>query len=289
MRILITGANGQLGLELQRTLDEDEVLATIRDQVDIENRAAVSDAITRFRPDVVVHAAAYTNVDGCETDPDLAYRVNALGTQNVALACAQVDAAMVYVSSDYVFDGSKGAPYLEFDDPNPISTYGRSKLAGERYVQMSLRKYYIVRTAWLYGVGKNFVRTILSLADRNGEVLAVTDEVGSPTFARDLAEAIDKLVRHPVYGIYHLTNDGSCSRHDYVKAICEAANRKVSVIPITSEEFLARHPLPARRPPFSVLHNFCASNALGIRLRPWQEALASFISSENLAIPEHKQ
>ncbi len=282
MRVLITGAEGQLGLELQRSLVEHDIMALGRSRMDVTDRRAVFDTLDSFRPEVVVHAAAQTNVDGCELNPDLAYRVNALGTQNVALASARVGAAMVYISTDYVFDGQKGAPYLEFDDPCPVSVYGRSKLAGERYVQMALTKFYIVRTAWLYGAGKNFVKTILTLADSRGEIMGVTDEIGSPTYARDLAEAIGKLIHHSVYGIYHFANEGSCSRHEFIEAICEAANRDVSIIPVTSSAFLAKNPLPARRPAMSALRNFCGATSLGIELRPWHEALEAFIADEGL-------
>ncbi|MBI2954738.1 MAG: dTDP-4-dehydrorhamnose reductase [Chloroflexi bacterium] len=282
MRILVTGARGQLGRELQRTLAEDDVLAVGHSEMNVTDRGKVMEVISDFEPEIVVHSAAYTNVDGCELNPDLAYQVNALGTQNVALAAAAVGAALVYISTDYVFDGQKGAPYLEFDDRAPINIYGHSKLAGERYVQMTLSRFYIVRTAWLYGEGTNFVRTILALADSRKELQAVTDEIGSPTYAMDLAEAIGELIRHPAYGVYHLTNEGNCSRHEFMSAICEAANKRVALIPVTAEEFLAKNPLPARRPKSSALRNFCASTSLGIKLRPWREALDAFIFSEEL-------
>ncbi len=282
MRVLVTGADGQLGLELQRVLTEVEVAAVGRSTMDVTDRNGVMETIGRFRPDVVIHAAAQTNVDGCELNPDQAYAVNALGTQNVALASAGVGAALVYVSTDYVFDGRKGAPYLEFDDPCPISVYGRSKLAGERFVQMAMTKFYIVRTAWLYGVGRNFVKTILAAADSKRELFGVTDEIGSPTYARDLAEAIKQLIHYPVYGVYHFTNAGSCSRYEFIKAICEVANRQVSVVPVTAADFLAKNPLPAKRPASSVLRNFCASTSLGIGLRPWREALEAYITNEGL-------
>lgn len=288
MRILITGAAGQLGRELRAVLARDELLpvdlgATADGIVglDITDFRRTVALIAEFAPEVVIHGAAYTDVDGCERDPDLAYRVNALGTQNIALACQQSNAALVYLSTDYVFDGTKGAPYLEFDAVRPISVYGHSKLAGEGYVQALLRRFYVVRTAWLYGDGpKNFPKTILAAAGRQSSVFGVSDEVGSPTWARDLAAALARLIREPRYGLYHLTNEGHCSRAEYVRAILDLSGHgDVAVEPLTAAEFGARYPLPAKRPAFAALRNYCAATALGIQLRPWREALAEYLCS----------
>ncbi|MBI4318631.1 MAG: dTDP-4-dehydrorhamnose reductase [Chloroflexi bacterium] len=281
MRVLVTGGRGQLGSELAAAFRAgDEVLATGRAELDVTDRGSVWRVCAEYKPDVVIHAAAYTNVDGCELDADRAYRENALGTQNVALACQRIGAAMTYVSTDFVFDGTKTSPYLEFDDPHPISVYGRSKMAGERYVQSLLDRHFVVRTSWLYGHGsRNFVKTILTLAEQRSEIPAVVDEVGSPTYARDLAEALVRLIQEPVYGVYHLSNEGSCSRYEYVKAILEMAGKGTRVYPVSSAEFQERFPLPAKRPAYSVLGNFCAKNALGVHLRPWQEALEDFLRS----------
>jgi dTDP-4-dehydrorhamnose reductase len=288
VRILITGAAGQLGQELRAALAGEEVLPvdmgaadpTVA-EMDITDYRRTTGVIEEFAPDVVIHGAAYTNVDGCEIDPDLAYRVNALGTQNVALACQRVDAALLYISTDYVFDGTKGTPYLEFDAPNPVSVYGRSKLAGEEYVRSLLRRFYVVRTAWLYGNGsKNFPKTILAAAARQSSLFGVVDEVGCPTWARDLAAGVAQLIRAPLYGVYHLTNEGYCSRFELVQAILELAGRsEVAITPLSAAAFNARYPLPAKRPAFTALRNYCAATALGIRLRPWREALAEFICS----------
>ncbi|MGB9301319.1 MAG: dTDP-4-dehydrorhamnose reductase, partial [Anaerolineae bacterium] len=212
MRIVITGALGQLGRSLQEVLQGHELLLLDLPEHDVTDPGIIS-AIGSYQPDVVIHAAAMTDVDGCELDPDSAYRINALGTRNVADACQTCHAALLYVSTDYVFDGTKGEPYLEFDDPNPLSVYGRSKLAGEVLVRDLLTRYYIVRTAWLYGPGgRNFVTKILGLAAHREDLSVVTTEVGSPTYAPDLAEAIARLIEHPLYGTYHLVNEGSCSR-----------------------------------------------------------------------------
>ncbi|MCL4458492.1 MAG: dTDP-4-dehydrorhamnose reductase [Chloroflexi bacterium] len=280
MRIFITGSRGQLGVDLQKVLETQTLgLADLPD-LDITDYEATLRAIEEFAPDVIIHAAALTNVDGCELDPDTAYRVNGLGTQSVALAAHQVGAAMVYISTDYVFDGKKGEPYLEFDEPNPINMYGKSKLAGERYVQMLLDRFYIVRTAWLYSAtGRNFVKTIMHLAEQQEEILAVTDESGSPTYARDLALALAKLIERPLYGLYHLTNEGRCSRYEYISKILGLIKKKVRLVPMTTAEYIKKYPLPAARPTCSELRNFCAATALGITMRPWEEALEDFLCS----------
>lgn len=271
MRIAITGARGQLGTALQEVLAAHALLPIHKPEVDITDRSALGDALTRFQPEVVIHAAAYTHVDGCELEPDEAYRVNALGTQNVVLACRSSGSAVVYISTNCVFDGTKTTPYLEFDDPNPISVYGRSKLAGERYVQALTDGFYIVRTAWLYGQGqRNFVKTVLKLAEEKGEMVMVTDEISSPTYARDLAVAIARLISTPLYGLYHLTNEGYCSRYEFAKKVLALAGRpEVPVHPIQLKDYSR----PSRPPPFSALRNYCAATALGITLRPWEEAL----------------
>jgi len=277
MRIVITGSAGQLGQALQAVLagpqsGKNDLLLMDLPEVDITDNAQVGTAISRFRPEVVIHAAAFTNVDGCETDPAMAYRVNALGTQNVALACGSSGAALVYISTDYVFDGTKNEPYWEWDTPNPQSTYARSKLAGEQITQTLTDRFYIVRTAWLYSrTGKNFCKNVLRLADERPELRFVTDEVGSPTYAPDLAEAVCKLIVHPLYGIYHFTNVGVCSRYEWAKAILELAGRADYPI-FPTQGFQRAAKVPAR----SELRNFCGATQLGITLRPWREALEAY-------------
>jgi dTDP-4-dehydrorhamnose reductase len=277
MRIVITGHKGQLGRALQEVLKGETLLGLDLPEHDITDRQAIAQAIADFRPQVVIHAAAMTNVDGCERDPDAAYRINSLGTQNVALACQRSGAAMVYVSTNEVFDGTKDEPYLEFDRPNPINAYGRSKLAGEFFTQTLLDRFYIVRTAWLYARGgNNFVTKIIRAADERGELRVVTDEVSSPTYAPDLAEAIAKLIRTEHYGIYHFTNEGICSRYDFAVKILELSGRKhVPVYPITSDQYTR-----ASTPPlYTPIRNFCAATALGIVLRPWDEALKAYFEA----------
>lgn len=271
MRIAITGARGQLGQSLLRALEGDELLPLNRPEYDITATSVVGQ-IAALEPELVIHCAAMTDVDGCELNPAAAYRVNALGTQNVALACQRCGAALVYISTDYIFDGQKREPYLEFDLPNPLSIYGASKLAGERYVKMLLSRFYIVRTSWLYAKsGRNFVSRVLELAEARPELRMVTNEVSSPTYAPDLAQALAQLIRHPHYGLYHLSNEGQASRYDWAKEILRLAGQPD--YPLHPAE---SYPRPARVPAFSVLRNFCAAESLGIRLRPWPEALRDY-------------
>ncbi|KPL24070.1 MAG: hypothetical protein AMJ93_03215 [Anaerolineae bacterium SM23_84] len=272
MRVVITGSAGQLGTALQSTLSHQDLLLVDVPEHDITNYQRTLQTIVDFRPDLVVHTAAFTNVDRCELEPESAYSVNGLGTQNVALACQRCHAAMVYISTDYVFDGTKRQPYWEWDRPNPQSVYARSKWAGEYYTQSLLTKFYIVRTAWLYSrTGRSFVTRVLELANERDELHYVTDEVGSPTYAPDLAEAITKLIAHPLYGIYHFTNTGVCSRYEWAKAILELAGRPD--YPIFPTQGYER---PAKVPAKCELRNFCGEAQLGITLRPWKEALKDY-------------
>jgi dTDP-4-dehydrorhamnose reductase len=273
VRILITGGRGQLGRELQQALASQTVLALGHQELDVTDAAAVDRVIGQSRPEVVVHAAANTDTAGCEANPEMAMRVNGEATRQVALACRQAGSAILYVSTNEVFDGQKGAPYLESDEPRPINAYGRSKLAGERYVQSVLDRFYIVRTAWLYAAGgSNFPAKVLQAVPSEGELRFVTDEVASPTWARDLAQAIVGLIGQPTYGIYHLTNSGCCSRCQWAQRILELAGRgDVALRPVVQADYGA----PYRKPPYSELANRAAA-ALGIVLRPWQEALQEY-------------
>ncbi|OQB28349.1 MAG: dTDP-4-dehydrorhamnose reductase [Chloroflexi bacterium ADurb.Bin180] len=276
MKVAITGSAGQLGLALQGRLTGHELLLLDLPQYDIGNHRQTREAITSFRPEVVVHAAAFTNVDACESDPVSAYRVNALGTQNVAVACQECGAAMVHVSTDYVFDGCKNEPYWEWDPPNPQSTYARSKLAGEQIASTLLQRCYIVRTAWLYSrQGKNFVKSVLRLADERERLQFVTDEVGSPTYAPDLAEAIARLIPSGLFGIYHFTNSGVCSRFEWARAILELAGLDPNRVQPT-QGFARAAKVPAR----SELRNFNGATQLGIVFRPWRDALEDYFRGD---------
>lgn len=280
MRVVITGSKGQLGRALLEISDKFSPSAVL--PIDLPEHDFTEDstlqAMVDFAPEMVIHCGAFTHVDGCETDPDTAYWVNALGTQNVALACQTCGATMLYVSTNEVFDGSKKEPYLEFDPPNPIGVYGKSKLAGEMYVRALLDRFYIVRTAWLYARGgNNFVTKIIKAADERGALQVVTDEVSSPTYAPDLAAAIVQLIQTGRYGIYHFTNEGACSRYEFALKILELSGRDhIPVTPITSNQYerVAQPPL------YAVIRNYCGATALGITLRPWEEALQEYFADE---------
>ncbi|MGH2523033.1 MAG: dTDP-4-dehydrorhamnose reductase [Anaerolineales bacterium] len=273
MRVLITGSNGQLGRALLARLPG--AARASRPAVDITQLESVYAAVEAAQPEVILHCAAMTDVDGAARDPALAYRVNGLGTQNVALAAARVGAALAYLSTNEVFDGAKREPYSEFDSPRPINPYGKSKLAGEWFAVHLTQRFYIIRTAWLSGAGgRNFIHRIQQLADERGHLRVVTDEIANPTFVEDLAGAIVTLIGTGRFGIYHLTNAGYCSRYDYARKILELTGRRhVPVEPVTRAQFSR----PSTPPEFSALANTAAA-ALGITLRPWEEALREFLS-----------
>src|SRR5438132_7764037 len=274
MRILITGGQGQLGRHLQTTIEGDDVTATGHADLDVTDRQRVQDAIKHRRPDIVIHAAAWTDTVGCEDNPTRAMRDNGEAPGLVAEACQENRAIMLYISSNEVFDGKKRAPYVEDDAPNPINSYARSKLEGERRVQSALERSCIVRTSWLYGPGRiSFPEKILTAAREQGSIRLVTDEVASPTWTLDLAKAIAGLVRQAALGLFHLTNAGSCSRKEWAEEILRLAGENVPVQPATQAEFGAR----VRKPQFSALNNVNAQR-LGITMRPWQEALAEHLN-----------
>jgi dTDP-4-dehydrorhamnose reductase len=277
MRILVTGADGQLGVELVRALAaHGELIPSTLADLDITHPRS-ADKVAALRPEWVVHAAAATDVDGCEREPEHAMAVNAEGTRRVAEGCRRAGAGLVYLSTDYVFDGGKGSPYAEWDHPAPLNVYGRSKLEGEQATRNVAPHWTIVRTAWLYGIhGRNFVKTILAQIAAKEPLRVVKDQVGSPTYAGDLAEAIALLLSRGRRGVYHVTNGGSCSWYEFAQEILRLAGHDSSTVtPITSAE-LDR---PARRPAYSVLEN-AAWNAAGFPpLRPWREALAAMLSS----------
>ncbi|MCD6302089.1 MAG: dTDP-4-dehydrorhamnose reductase [Anaerolineae bacterium] len=274
MRIAVTGSEGQLGKAIQALVPEDNLLPMDLPEHDITDLAHTVESIRTFAPDVVIHTAAITDVDGCERDPDLAYRVNVIGTRNVAVAACQAGCPVAYISTDYVFDGAKTSPYREYDAPHPLSVYAETKEAGERVVRNHAPAHYIVRVAWLYGAGpRNFPQTVLRLARERREMTMVTDEIGSPTYAHDVAQALLQLVAMPAYGTYHLTNGGVCSRYELAQAIIELAGIEgVMIHPSENYQRLARVPKRCE------LKNTMAAQ-LGIRMRPWQDALAAYIES----------
>lgn len=277
MRIGITGTRGTLGRALVRHAEAagHTLLHINRPDYDITNPEATLTALRDFKPDVVIHPAAYTNVDQAESEPEVAFAVNGLGTRNMALACEAANAPLIYVSTNMVFDGTKGSPYTEFDEPCPRGVYATSKRAGERYVEHIMNRFYIVRISWLYGrEGDSFVHKIVKRADANGALSVVADEVSTPTYAEDLAGALLKLAGSGLYGWYNLVNEGECSRLEYAQEIMRLTVR--AHIPLTPGK-LSDYPRPAPTPPYSTLRNFVGAQA-GITLRPWQEALADYLS-----------
>jgi len=275
MRIAITGHKGQLGQALIETLTDDEILGLDLPEHEITQARQIADAIAEYRPDVVIHTAALTDVDRCAREPDLALQINGLGTHNVALACRRCDAALVAVSTNEVFDGRKGKPYYEHEPTHPINAYAESKVAGEVYVRLHLSRFYIVRTAWLYARGgNNFPRKIVAAAEKYGKLRVVCDEISSPTYAPDLARAIGALIRSEQYGIYHLTNQGACSRLEFARRILELAGLgNVPLEPITADQWPR-----ASTPPLNCVIRNLAGAQIGITLRHWDEALRDYFA-----------
>jgi dTDP-4-dehydrorhamnose reductase len=270
MRVLVTGAAGQLGGELVRALSAagHRVLSSGRAQCDLSHPTSV-EQIVGLAPQLVVHAAAYTDVDGCAGDPQRAYQVNALGTQYVALACQRLDAPLVYISTNEVFAGDEGRAYFEYDRARPINAYGFSKWAGEEAVRALLTRHYICRVAWLFGGARSFVQTMLRLGGEREELSVVADEVGSPTYTVDVAEALAQLIEQPYYGTYHLVNAGQASRYELAQATLALGGlARVRLAPIAQRDF----PRASTPPLYTPLHSPAAA-ALGIRMRPWSEAL----------------
>lgn len=285
MKIVITGANGQLGLELRRQLKsygKYEVIATDRENLNIVDIEEVNKFITKNNPDIVINCAAHTAVDLCETDHDNAYKINAIGPRNLSIACEKIGAKLVQVSTDYVFDGTAKEPYREDDTTCPNSIYGKSKLMGEQLVREFCSKYFVIRTAWLYGEGNNFVRTMIKLSKEHSELNVVNDQFGSPTSTVDLARAIIDLMNTEHYGVYHGTCEGQCSWYDFAKKIFEISDIDIKVNPVTSDEFKR----PAPRPEYSVLDNFMLKLVGLNSFRTWEEAIEEYINKEQMQLDE---
>lgn len=286
-KVLITGAAGQLGRDVSAVLARSyETIALSKESCDISNKQQVLEIISYHQPNVVVNCAAYTDVDGAESNPELAFRINADGAENVALACKQVGARMIHISTDYVFDGRLERPYIETDSPNPINTYGKSKLAGEERIAAALSNHLILRTAWVYGqFGKNFVKTMLKLAtdwrsrlesgEKPAAINVVNDQKGNPTWTLDLAEQIHLLVSSDITGIVHATSEGETTWYDLATAIFVEVGLAVDVIPCSSEQF----PRLAKRPGNSSLENKRLKEHHLNKMPYFQDSLIRFLQS----------
>ena len=287
MKIVITGSKGQLGTQLQKILKDGfseigaiaedykncEVLPIDIDELDITDKTAVCQFISANKPDVVINCAAMTNVDACETEFEIAMKVNAIGPRNLAIACSEIGAKLIHVSTDYVFGGTGTVPYREWDICNPQSVYGASKYLGEQYVREFCDKYFIVRTSWLYGyIGKNFVKTMVRLGRSRDSISVVNDQRGNPTNAEDLAHHLLKLAVSEQYGVYHCTGEGECTWYDFACKIMQEFGIDCKVNPCTSDEF----PSPTKRPEFSSLDNLMLKCTVGNEMRNWEEALSVY-------------
>lgn len=288
MKILITGSKGQLGNELQNIiktgeaeigviseeLKNSEVVALDVEDLDITKLEQVKEVLNSIKPDVVINCAAATNVDGCESNQDLAFKINAIGPRNLAMVCEEIEAKIVQVSTDYVFSGVGEKSLTEYDLTAPYSVYGKTKLMGEEFVREFSSKYFVVRTSWLYGyVGHNFVYTMMRLGKERESLNVVNDQKGNPTHANDLAYHILKLIETEEYGVYHCTGEGECTWYEFAKLIMELSGRKCTVNPCTSDEYKT----PAKRPEYSSLDNMMLRCTVGNEMRNWQDALKSFM------------
>lgn len=275
-KVLVTGGHGQLGTELTLMLQKKgfETYGLGHQELDITELDHVRKMFNEIKPDVVCHTAAYTAVDKAETDRDGAFLVNAIGTRNVAIAAEEIAAKLVYVSTDYVFNGEKEGAYSEFDFPSPLGVYGQSKYAGEQFVHDFHSKFFIARTSWVYGqYGGNFVKTMLKLAETHDQINVVNDQRGCPTYTKDLAEKIIELFQTDNYGVYHLSNSGSCTWYEFAKAIFEIKGIDVKVNPCTSAEF----PRPAKRPKNSEFEHVALRLNGFEEVRPWNKSIEEFL------------
>ncbi len=277
-KILVTGCNGQLGKAIQKEYESEaaELILTDVADLDITDNAQVLQFVREHKPQVIMNCAAHTAVDLCEEQWDLAYRINAIGPRNLAIAATQTGAKLMHISTDYVFSGDGDHPYTEFDPVGPNSAYGKTKLEGERFVQQFAKNYFIIRTAWLYGDGKNFVKTMLKLAGTRDNVSVVKDQFGSPTSAAELAKMMHHLEPTENYGLFHGTCEGSCSWADFADEIFRLAGLPTKVNHITTEEYGSA----TRRPAYSVLDNYMLRLTTDFRMADWQDAIREYMEEQ---------
>lgn len=284
-KILVTGCNGQLGRAIRKEYAGEKVEFINTDVVagegvislDITDVDAVLKLAREKKPDVIINCAAHTNVDKCEEQWDLAYKINALGPRNLSIAAEELDAKMIHVSTDYVFEGNGTRPYTEFDAPNPVSAYGKTKLEGENFVKQFASKYFILRTAWLYGDGKNFVKTMLMLSENHDEINVVCDQVGSPTSAVELAKMIHYLEQTENYGLFHATCEGDTNWADFTEEIFRKTGKNTKVNHVTSVQYKEMNPASADRPAYSILDNYMLRLTSDYRMADWHDALDVYL------------
>ena len=278
MKVVIIGGNGQLGMDLVKAFSDMEAIPITHTDIEVSELNSVSGVLSVFRPDIIINTAAYHKVDDCEKYPEQSYKINAIGALNLAKVSESMNIPLVHISTDYVFDGKKQTPYVESDSPHPLNVYAVTKVAGEHFITANTSRYYIVRSSGLYGhhvcraKGRNFIDTMLKLSGERKEVRVVNDEILTPTYTYHLAMQIRELVDTDAFGIYHCTNNGSCSWFEFAEEIFRKAGVKTSVVPVSAKEF----PSPVKRPSYSVLEN-AALHSLGIDHMPqWQESLAHY-------------
>ena len=284
-KILVTGCNGQLGRAIRKEyatqnvefVNTDVVAGEGVTSLDITNIDSVMNLVRDTKPDVIINCAAHTNVDKCEEQWDLAYKINASGPRNLRIASSEIGAKMIHVSTDYVVEGNGTRPYVEFDTPNPISAYGKTKLEGENFVKQFADRFFMLRTAWLYGEGKNFVKTMLSLADTHDELSVVCDQLGSPTSAVELAKMIHFLEGTDNYGIFHATCEGDTNWADFADEIMKRAGKNTKIKHVTSEEYKKMNPAAANRPAYSILENYMLKLTSDYRMADWHDALEVYM------------
>ena len=279
-KIIVTGCNGQLGRAINLEYagsTEYELVNTDVGELDITKVDDVMKFVRDINPYAIINCAAYTAVEACEKEEDLAFCINAVGARNLSIAANETGAKLMHISTDYVFDGNGTRPYRETDPTGPQGAYGRTKLAGEEFVKEFSDRHFIVRTAWLYGDGKNFVRTMLRLSENNDVVNVVSDQVGSPTSTKVLADIIDKLVFTDNYGTFHGTCEGVCSWAEFTEEIFRLAGKTTKVNHITSDEYAAMFPQSARRPAYSVLENYMLKLTSGYVADDWEKAIQEYL------------
>jgi dTDP-4-dehydrorhamnose reductase len=282
MKVIVIGSNGQLGVDLCRSLTSQgaSVVPLTHRDIEVIDAVQVDQTLRSNRPDVIISTAAFHKVEECEIQPDRALSVNVIGPRNLASACRQINAVLVHFSTDYVFSGSQLHPYTELDLPNPLNVYGVSKLAGEHMLRVTWERHFAVRTCGLYGVagssgkGGNFVELMLRKAREGAPIRVVNDQVLTPTFTSDLAEAVSKLLQTNAYGLYHISAEGQCSWYEFARKIFELENLSVDLRPVSTSEF----PSPVRRPSYSVLSKQ-KLKSVGVSMAKWEEGLARYLSA----------